>query len=57
MDKSMMIKKMREMPMFPFMPIVPLMVMITVVSLSILNYRGVKRIEEKLDQIYPPRSL
>jgi hypothetical protein len=42
--------------MFPFMPIVPLMVMMTVVSLSILNYCGVKRIEEKLDQIYPPRS-
>jgi hypothetical protein len=44
------------MPMFPFMPIVPLMVMGTVVSLSVLNYRAVKRIEEKLNQIYPSRS-
>ena len=52
-----MMKKMREMPMFPFMPIVPLMVMGTVVSLSVLNYRAVKRIEEKLNQIYPSRSL
>jgi hypothetical protein len=55
MKKSMM-KTMREMPMFPFMPIVPLMVMGTVVSLSVLNYRAVKRIEEKLNQIYPSRS-
>lgn len=55
MDKSMM-KKMSKMPMFPLMPIIPLMVMITVVSLSILNYRGVKRLEEKLNQIYPSRS-
>jgi len=55
MEKSM-LKKMREMPLFPFMPIVPLMVMGTVVSLSILSYRAVKRIEGKLNQIYPPRS-
>ena len=52
MEKSM-IKKMREMPMFPIMPIVPLMVMVTVVSLSILNYRAVKRVEEKLNNICP----
>jgi len=55
MEKSMM-NKMREMPMFPFMPIVPLMVMGTVVSLSILNYRAVKRIEGKLNQVYLSRS-
>jgi len=52
MEKSMM-KKMRDMPMFPIMPIVPLMVMVTVVSLSILNYRAVKRIEAKLNNICP----
>jgi hypothetical protein len=55
MQKSMM-KKMREMPMFPFMPIVPLMVMGTVVSLSVLNYLAVKRVEKKLNQRYPSRS-
>jgi len=55
MEKSMM-KKMNQMPMFPLMPIVPLLVMMTVVSLSILNYRGVKRLEEKLNQIYPSGS-
>ncbi len=55
MDKSMM-KKMREMPMFPLMPILPLLVMATVVSFSILNYRGVKRLEEKFNQVYPPLS-
>ena len=55
MEKSMM-KKMREMPMFPFMPIVPFMVMVTVVSFSILNYRAVKRVEEKLNNIYPANS-
>ena len=52
MEKSMM-KKMRNMPMFPFIPIFPFMVMLTVVSLSILNYRGIKRIEEKLKEICP----
>ena len=52
MEKSMM-KKMHDMPMFPFMPIVPLIVMTTVVSLSILNYCGIKRIEEKLKEICP----
>ena len=55
MEKSMM-NKMREMPLFPFMPIVPLIVMGTVVSLSILNYRAVKRIEEKLNHFDPSRS-
>ncbi len=55
MEKSMM-KKMRDMPMFPIMPIVPLMVMVNVVSLSILNYSAVKRIEAKLSQIYPSQS-
>ena len=54
--KKSMIKKMRDMPMFPIMPIVPLMVIGTVVSLSILNYRAVKRIEAKLSQIYPSQS-
>ncbi len=56
MEKSMM-NKMRELPLFPFMPIVPLIVMGTVVSLSILNYRAVKRIEEKLKHLDPSRSL
>ncbi len=55
MEKAM-IKKMSQMPMFPLMPILPLAVMVTVVSLSILNYRGVKRLEEKLNQIYPSGS-
>ena len=55
MKKSMM-KKMREMPMFPLMPILPLAVMVTLVSFSILNYCGVKRLEEKLNKIYPSRS-
>jgi hypothetical protein len=55
MEKSMM-KKMREMPMFPLMPILPLAVMVTLISYSILNYRGIKRLEEKLNQIYPSRS-
>ena len=54
--KKMMMKKMRQMPMFPLMPIIPLAAMVTVVSLSILNYRGIKRLEEKLNQIYPPKS-
>jgi len=56
MKKSMM-KKMREMPMFPLMPILPLAVMVTLVSFSILNYCGVKRLEEKLNKIYPSRSF
>lgn len=51
--KMSMIKKMREMPMFPLMPILPLAVMVTLVSFAILNYCGVKRLEEKLNQIYP----
>lgn len=54
--KNSMMEHMRKMPMFPLMPIVPMMVMITVVSLSILNYRGVKRIEKKLNHVYPPSS-
>lgn len=54
--KMSMMKKMREMPLFPLMPVVPLMVMVTVVSFSILNYRAVKRVEEKLNKIYPPSS-
>ncbi len=52
----MMMKKMRAMPLFPLMPILPLTVMVTVVSFSILNYRAVKRVEEKLNQMFPPRS-
>lgn len=55
MNNSMM-EHMRKMPMFPLMPIVPMMVMITVVSLSILNYRCAKRIEEKLNHVYPSSS-
>ena len=55
MEKSMM-NKMREMPLFPFMPIVPLIVMGTVVSLSILNYRAVKRIEKTLNHLDHSRS-
>jgi len=51
-----MMKKMREMPLFPLMPIVPLVVMVTLVSFSILNYRAVKRVEEKLNRINPSRS-
>jgi hypothetical protein len=54
--KMKMMKKMREMPMFPFIPIFPFMVMLTLVSFSILNYRGVKRLEEKLNRIYPSKS-
>lgn len=54
--KMSMIEHMRKMPMFPLMPVVPMMVMITVVSLSILNYRGLKRIEKKLDHATPQGS-
>ncbi|MDH5739104.1 MAG: hypothetical protein OEY77_02130 [Nitrospira sp.] len=51
-----MMKSMRDMPMFPLMPIGPLVVMITVVSLSILNYRSLKKVEAKLDEINSSRS-
>ena len=54
--KMPMMKKMREMPLFPIMPILPLAVMITLVSFSILNYCGVKRLEEKLNQMSPSPS-
>jgi hypothetical protein len=56
MEKSMMLKKMREMPLFPLIPLAPFAVMVTVVSLTILNYCAVRRIEEKLNQVYPPGS-
>ena len=55
MHKSMM-KKMRRMPMFPLMPLVPVTAMITVVSLSVLNYRGVRRLEHKLEHMGPAES-
>ena len=54
--KMSMMKKMTQMPMFPLMPILPLGVMITVVSLCILNYRSVRRLEERFNQVYPSQS-
>ena len=49
-------EKMREMPLFPLVPILPFAVMVAVVSFSVLNYCAVKRVEEKLKQIYPSKS-
>jgi hypothetical protein len=54
--KMSMMRKMRQMPMFPLMPIVPLIVMVTVVSLSILNYRGIKRLEGRFNKVYAPKA-
>jgi hypothetical protein len=30
--------------------------MVTVVSLSILNYRGIKRLEGRFNKVYAPKS-